>query len=197
MKPGILKMIRLELAKAVPRFAWGVVTSLTPLTVRLDSHRADAPAIIAGVTNLAGLLALSQRVCIVQVGGRAMALGPPAPPQPPAPPADTGWVNCTYVNSDYTAGTPGQLQVRRIENVVYIRGGAQGPITHATYTPVATIPDGFRPNTILRTGGAAASGRHSLVEITAEGSVNIAWHNYGTTTAAPAWAAVATAYTTD
>lgn len=85
MKPGILKMIRMELAKVVPRFAWGVVTSLTPLTVRLDSHRADAPAIITGVANLAGALVVNQRVCVVQVGGRAMALGPPAPPQPPAP----------------------------------------------------------------------------------------------------------------
>lgn len=110
---------------------------------------------------------------------------------------DTGWVDCPYVSADYTAGTPGQLQVRRIGKTVYIRGGATGPIVHAVYTPVATVPEGFRPPIILRTGGAGASGRHSLVEITAAGSVNIAWHNYGTSTAAPSWAAVATAYTVD
>lgn len=109
---------------------------------------------------------------------------------------DSGWVNCAYLPG-YSAGTPGQLQVRRIGNIVWIRGGATGSIVHSVYTPVADIPEGYRPNTIIRTGGAGSSGRNSLIEITSEGSFRIAWNNMGTSSSAPSWGAVFSSYPVD
>ena len=110
---------------------------------------------------------------------------------------DTDWVDCTYASDGYTADTPGQLQVRRIGKTVYIRGGATGPLAHNVYQPVATIPEGYRPPILIRTGGAASSGRACLIEIAPTGEFRIAWNNMGSTQSAPSWGAVSGSYTVD
>ena len=51
---------------------------------------------------------------------------------------DSGWVNCFY-KAGFTAGTPGQLQARRIGSIVLLRGGATGSLPVNIYTPISTI----------------------------------------------------------
>ena len=75
--PAIVGLIKKELARAMPAFSWGTVTSLSPLTVQLDRHRPEAPATLAGLSNLAGPLQVGKRVSVVRVAGRGMVLGPP------------------------------------------------------------------------------------------------------------------------
>lgn len=59
---------------------------------------------------------------------------------------DSGWVNCTLGNgiSQYGSGHPA-AQVRKIGNIVFLRGIVTNSTTWTTHDSIITIPSGFRP----------------------------------------------------
>lgn len=105
--------------------------------------------------------------------------------QPPLPPiifttSDTGWVNIPYAGG-FSAGTPGQLQYRRINNRVVIRGGADHTTDFTNGNTVATIPSTsaegrpLRPSTTQRFMAFGSSRRAVAIDIQTDGQIVAGW----------------------
>lgn len=111
--------------------------------------------------------------------------------------ADTGWTNLNGYASGFTGGgTPGNLQYRVKDGVVYWRGGATGTLPPGTYTTVATIPSTLSylwPSAVLRSGSAHGGGKAGLWELGTTGIFKFSPDN--TTTAG--WGALVTSYPLD
>lgn len=103
---------------------------------------------------------------------------------------DTGWVNITY-ESGFTAGTPGQLQYRRIGNMLYLRGGATGTFTSGAYHVVGSLPSDMWPTATVRDGAAGQGGRSALWEANVNGNILFCWQALGGS--APSWIALSAA----
>lgn len=107
--------------------------------------------------------------------------------------ADTGWVNITY-SSGFSAGTAQQLQYRVRDGVMYLRGGATGTFTDASYTAVCpnnSIPTAYRPPFTIRGGACGSNARQAIYEINATNGNVLLGYNGGT---APTWIAFTCAY---
>ena len=102
---------------------------------------------------------------------------------------DTGWRNIAY-DSGWSGGTGGQLQYRKINNQVFLRGGVGQTITpDGIYKTVSTggLPIGIRPPTEVRVTGMGGSGRPIGWRITVTGNIDVI--NQSTNTATT-WASV-------
>lgn len=103
---------------------------------------------------------------------------------------DTGWVNCVY-QSGFSAGVAGQLAIRQIGKVVYIRGGATGTFPNAAYVTVSELPAGFpAPATTTRDGGFGNEGKSAGIEIGANRLIKMSNNN----PVAATWIGVSTFY---
>lgn len=102
--------------------------------------------------------------------------------QPPLPPlvftaSDSGWINVTYA-AGFTAGTPGQLQYRKIGNKVYMRGGATRAAGYTAGTQFIVnspvLPAEFRPVTEnVRKGSFGTGLRSGVAEIRTDGTIRL------------------------
>jgi hypothetical protein len=139
-----------------------------PLTVYLDGDR----------TSPVKAIPLSAES--FDIGDRGYAIW-----QPPLPPiifstGDTGWVNVPY-NGSFASGTGGQLQYRRINNRVTLRGGADHTTDFTNGATVATIPstsaDGrpIRPVSQQRFMTFGSNRRAVAVDIQTDGSIIAGW----------------------
>lgn len=103
---------------------------------------------------------------------------------------DTGWQDISYA-SGFTAGTGGQLQYRKVGNVVYIRGGASGTFpTGFTTVNSVMLPEQYRPSVITRVGASASGGRAGAMEVTTLGEIRFA-HQLSS---APTWMGTTISY---
>lgn len=59
---------------------------------------------------------------------------------------DTGWISVTFENGWVNAATGEEVQYRRLNGVVYLRGRAALGSTGAVFT----LPEGFRPKGFIR-----------------------------------------------
>jgi hypothetical protein len=73
--------------------------------------------------------------------------------------ADTGWVDCTMESGSVEVGGH-DVQVRRIGNIVFLRGRMTRATSSTTQT-WATVPDGFRPDRIVEIPHRAQEGAAS------------------------------------
>lgn len=116
----------------------------------------------------------------VSAGATGFAIwSPPIPPLVFATGADTGWVSASYV-SGFSAGTPGQLEVRAVGNQVWIRGGADHTTNFTNGDTVATIPASsggisLRPAETVRLMGFGSNRRAVAVDINTDGTVVCGW----------------------
>lgn len=90
---------------------------------------------------------------------------------------DSGWLNCIY-SSGYVAGTAGQLAMRRIGKIVYVRGGAQGTFGAGAYVTVAEVPAGLAaPAVTTRDGAFGNEGKSAGIEIGANRLIKMSQNN--------------------
>jgi hypothetical protein len=126
--------------------------------------------------------------------------------QPPLPPlcfsteVDTGWNTVAYA-AGFSAGTPGQLQYRKIGNEVYVRGGATrtGNYTNdGTFYMVndPVIPADACPANVHRIAARGSDGRPAAVTITPSGDMNAA-SNGANGASIVSWIDFSTSYLTD
>jgi hypothetical protein len=88
---------------------------------------------------------------------------------------DTGWTDIA-IQSGFTAQGTEKPQVRRLNGVVYSRGGwsSTGMTISATNDPIGTIPAGFRPTqNVLWRAGSAAGNVTTQMFIAATGNVSV------------------------
>jgi hypothetical protein len=125
--------------------------------------------------------------------------------QPPLPPlcfstvVDTGWNTVAYA-AGFSAGTPGQLQYRKIGNEVHVRGGATrtGNYTNDGVFYTANdplLPADARPANVHRVAARGTSARPAAVTITPSGEMQAASSDANTGTLS--WIDFSTSYLTD
>ena len=106
---------------------------------------------------------------------------------------DSGWVNCFY-KAGFTAGTPGQLQARRIGSIVLLRGGATGSLPVNIYTPISTINGAIpAPPVDVYAPAFGTSGKSGGVYISTSREIQVVH----AVTAVPTWMSVTCFYTID
>ena len=104
---------------------------------------------------------------------------------------DSGWVNCFY-KAGFTAGTPGQLQARRIGSIVLLRGGATGSLPVNIYTPISTINGAIpAPPVDVYAPAFGTSGKSGGVYISTSREIQVVH----AVTAVPTWMSVTCFYT--
>lgn len=106
---------------------------------------------------------------------------PQLTPSPGVANTTAGWQNLSYA-AGFSAGTPGQLQWRVLNSVVYIRGGATGTFTGGTQVIVTgtPIPAAYRPTATHHNGTYGTGSRGCVVEARTDGHIYLTGEN-GTT----------------
>lgn len=144
-----------------------VVADDNPLTVYLDGNTAVA------------VQAISLTGALLPAGSAGIAYwAPPLPPVVFITANDTGWIDVTY-NSGFTSANGGQLAYRKINNQVFLKGGADRTAGNFTTTAeaVANLPTVARPSATERFASYGTGGRLGRIEITTSGDVNVAAPN--------------------
>lgn len=133
------------------------------------------------------------------IGGTGFALW--APPLPPLCFAtggvggDSGWLNATYTSPFSLNATPGQMQYRKVGNVVTVRGGAGHSGLGTTFVACATLPSGFRPSAKHHFESHGANRSVGMGEIATDGTVTVSKATIDTTTMT--WISTATRFYID
>jgi hypothetical protein len=139
------------------------------------------------------------------VGQKGFALWqPPLPPLCFSTEVDTGWNTVSYAGG-FSAGTPGQLQYRKIGNEVYVRGGAtmSGDFPNdGVFQTVnsSALPADACPANVHRIAARGTSARPAAVTITPSGDMQGASsdaNNDGAVVHAVSWIDFSTSYLTD
>lgn len=113
---------------------------------------------------------------------------------------DTGWIDCTYA-SGFTAGTPGQLRVRRVGKTVTLQGGATGTIPANIYQTVANLPKGMFPSSTIYGGAMGSSMTPAAVQVVqdtgASDAGNIRFGRDSSVSLVPPWIAASVTWFLD
>ncbi|GEM_PF-5496729 len=106
LMPAIRDLVQTMIRQESARYEYGAVTKLSPLTVQLDSHRVDAPAVLVSPSSLVAGLAVGMRVeCRLQKGRSTVvgrAGGVPFPAIPPFPIARDAPDSSEVLTGDYS-----------------------------------------------------------------------------------------------
>lgn len=162
---ALVQAVQAVATQPIPGIRQGTVTNLTPLAVQLDGDPApltEQPWVLGPPLSMVG-----QRVLSIWWEGHRAVIGAAI---------DTGWQPVTLTN-----GWGGYLSVRRISNLVHLRGRLTTVPADKNAT-IAMLTAGYRPTGDEHQTGAilASSARFVQLVISTGGHINV-WIGYGGT----------------